>query len=196
MRSVKTAATDAGIRRRLIIVRRSRRDGRSLRILDGFLRGAGGPLFLSGFACSEQVLWSRSGPVSAEILPVAAGCRGVARTGWPGGDGIGWILHSLAMRDEFIIAGSAGPRRNIRRHAAGPMRPIIGNGSPANPLHDPSIGPRASRIATAMCRLTIICAVGLLNAPQAYAGRPLTIVFDRAHSFDHFHGLDRVTAVQ
>jgi hypothetical protein len=40
-----------------------------------------------------------------------------------------------------------------------------------------------------LCRWIVENAASLRRAA-------LTIVFDRAHSFDHFHGLDRATAVQ
>ena len=37
------------------------------------------------------------------------------------------LWRSLAMGDEFAIARCARPRRHIGRHAAGPMRPMIGD---------------------------------------------------------------------
>ena len=37
------------------------------------------------------------------------------------------IWHRLAVSDEFCIAGGARSRRRIRRHSAGPMRPMIGD---------------------------------------------------------------------
>jgi hypothetical protein len=195
MRSVKTAATNAGIRRRLIVARRSRRDGSRLRILDGFFRGAGGLLCLSGLLVLSRFFGRGLGRYLLKFYRYAAGCRGVARTGWPGSDGTGWILHGLAVRDEFIIAGSAGPWRNIRRHAAGPMRPIIGNGpreSAARSEHrteSEQNGYRDVPLDDHLCRWIVERAASLRRAV-------LTIVFDRAHSFDHFHGLDRATAVQ
>ena len=36
-----------------------------------------------------------------------------------------WL--GLAVGDEFRVAGGARPRRHIGRHAAGPMRPMIGD---------------------------------------------------------------------
>ena len=62
-----------------------------------------------------------------------------------------YILIGLPVGDELLIARSAGPRRHIARHAAGPMRPMVGDiggesvfGSPAGarakrqpgPYHD------------------------------------------------------------
>jgi hypothetical protein len=192
MRSVKTAATKAGIGRRSIIVRRSRRDGRGLRVLDRFLRGAGDLLFLSG-----SVVLSRFFGRGRYLLKFYryAASRRFARTGWPGGDGISWILDSLAVSDEFIIAGSARPRRNIRRHTAGPTRPIIGHipGETAARSEHRTEGEqdcyRDVPLDDHLCRWIVERAGSLCRAA-------LTIVFDRAHSFDHFHGLDRATAVQ
>lgn len=37
------------------------------------------------------------------------------------------LWRSLAMGDELAIARSARPRRHVGRHAAGPMRPMIGD---------------------------------------------------------------------
>jgi hypothetical protein len=42
--------------------------------------------------------------------------------GWGSGHGC-----SSAVRNEFVVARSTRPRRHIGRHAAGPMRPVIGN---------------------------------------------------------------------
>jgi hypothetical protein len=200
MRSVKTAAADAGIRRRSSFVRRRRRDRRGLGILNGFLCGAGGPLFLNGYLGLRRFFGRGLGRYLLKLYRYAAGCCGVTRTGWPGGDGISWIWRSLAMRDEFIVAGSTGPRRNIWRHAAGPTRPIIGNGA----------GESAARSEHRTeneqdCYRDVPLDDHLRHWIVEYAASlrraALTIVFDRAHSFDHFHGLDiqgldRATAVQ
>jgi hypothetical protein len=194
MRSVKTAATNAGIGRRLIIVRRSRWDGRGLRVLDGFLRGTGDLPFLSGFVVLSRFFGRGRGRYLLKFYRYAASRR-FARTGWPGGDGISWILHSLAVSDEFIIAGSAGPRRNIRRHAAGPTRPIIGHipgETAARSEHRTESEQDCYRdvpLGDHLCRWIVKRAANLRRAA-------LTIVFDRTHSFDYFHGFDRMTAVQ
>lgn len=200
MRSVKTAAADAGIRRRLIIGRLSRTDGRSLRILDRFLRDAGGPLFLRGLFVLSRFLGRGLGRYLLKFYRYAAGRRRLADTGWPRGDGIGRVGRALAMGYEFVVAGSAGPRRNIRRHAAGPVRPIIGNTageSAARSEHRTETEQDCHRdvpLDDHLCRWIADYAASLRRAA-------LTIVFDRAHSFDHFQsldlqGLDRATAVQ
>jgi hypothetical protein len=166
-----------------------------MRVLDGFLRGAGNLLFLSRFVALSRFFGRGLGRYLLKFYRYAAGCRGIACTGWPGGDGIGRILHSLAVRDEFIIAGGAGPRRNIRRHAAGPMWPIIGNApceSAARSEHRTENEQDCYRdvpLADHLFRWIVEIAASLCRAA-------LTIVFDRAHSFDHFHGLDRAKAVQ
>jgi hypothetical protein len=200
MRSVKTAAADAGIRRRLSFVRRRRRDRRGLGILNGFLCGAGGPLFLNGFLGLRRFFGRGLGRYLLKLYRYAAGCRRLAGAGRPRGDGIGRVWPGLAVGDEFVIARSAGPRRNIRRHAAGPTRPIIGNIS----------GESATRSehrteSEQDCYRDVPLDDHLRHWIVEYAASlrraALTIVFDRAHSFDHFHGLDiqgldRATAVQ
>jgi hypothetical protein len=37
------------------------------------------------------------------------------------------VLAGLPVGNEFVVARSARPRRNVIRHAAGPMRPMVGN---------------------------------------------------------------------
>jgi hypothetical protein len=189
MRLVKTAAANAGIRRRLTVARR-RRDSPGLRILNGFLRGTGRLLF------RNRLLRRGRGRYLLKLYRHAAGRRRVGRSGRPRGDGISRVLHSLAVRDEFIIAGSAGPRRNVRRHAAGPTRPIIGDipgESAARPEHRTESEQDCYRdvpLDDHLSRWIVESAASLRRAA-------LTIVFDRAHAqfHGHSHGFDRAAVV-
>jgi hypothetical protein len=196
MRLVKTAAADAGIRRRLTIAGRTRRDGGGLGILNGFLRSTGGPLFLNGLLVLSRFFGRGLGRYLLKFYRYAAGCRRVARTGWPGGDGIGRVWRSLAVGDELVIAGSAGPRRNIRWHAAGPTRPIIGNisgKSTARPEHRTESEQDCNRDVPLDDHLSH----WIVEYAQSLRRAALTIVFDRAHAQFHgrSHGFDRAPVV-
>ena len=60
------------------------------------------------------------------------GCRG----------GLRRVLIGPAMSNKFLIARSAGPRRNVIGHAAGPMRPVIGNVAGKSAFGRAAAGPK------------------------------------------------------
>jgi hypothetical protein len=139
--SVKPAFNDTGISAGLLL-------GFSIRLLAGLLRRR-----FWGRQCSRRLL-GRYGLRGDSRLHFRLGfgrasgwlavCRGRAGRDKFRRRSVGRLHRALigaAMRDELIIAGRAWPWRHIIRHAAGPMRPMVGD-----------IGRKALRAATPTAR--------------------------------------------
>jgi hypothetical protein len=118
--------------------------------------------------------------------------------------GEGWrrrVLVGLSMRYEFVIAGSARPRRHIGGHAASPARPMIGNRAGAarperqtetehrccrnEPLGD-HVSRRVARTLHRVCeRLIILPVRAKLHQLRRHADTLLCDAHRRAGALEH-----------